>query len=72
MTRGDLGPQGIEESFHLRSPLSLSHLVAVAESWRPAVWRGCLRRIRFARKLTDLLVLKGVMVCTRHIWNTLA
>ena len=67
MTRGNLGPQGIEESFHFGPPLSLSHLVAVTEGWRTAIRRGRLGRIRFAGKLTDLLVLERVMVCARHI-----
>ena len=67
MTRRNLGPQGIEESFHFGSPLSLGHLVAVAKRWRAAVRRGCLGGIGFAGKLADLLVLERVMMCARHI-----
>lgn len=69
MTRRNLGAQGIEESFHFGSPLSLGHLVAVAKGWRAAVRRGCLGGIRFAGKLADLLVLERVMMCARHIWK---
>ena len=69
MTRRNLSPQGIEESFHFGSPLSLGHLVAVAKGRRTAIGRGCLGRIRFAGELADLLVLERVMMCARHIWR---
>ena len=67
MTRRNLSAQGVEQSFHFGSPLSLGHLVAVAQGWRTAVRRGCLGGIRFARELADLLVLERVMMCARHI-----
>ena len=68
MTRGNLSPQSIEQSFHFRPPLSLGHLVAVAKGWSTAIRRGCFGGIGLAGKLADLLVLERVMVCARHVW----
>lgn len=68
MTSRYLRSKRVKEILHFSSTLSLRHLVAGPEGWCTAVWRGCIRRVGFTGKASNLLMLKRVMMGTGNFY----